>query len=178
MCSGLLVDFYWLDTSSEDATEHIEAAVTALFEAIRGAGTRLWSPFVIPLVKGNFRKRLQKAARGELDPPEELKPLRDGRYPLFEIRWSDIGVHEAATDDSEERYFDVEVRLIHAEPAELGVCAVGLHAHEKVTDGTPADIRDAQDWEIDHAEALFLQGQPRSWGVTRRAWVPPVERSV
>lgn len=172
------MDFYWVDTPSDDATDHIEAAVSALFAAIQGAGTRLWSPYAVPLIKANFRKRLEKAVLGELNPPKELKPLRNGRHPLFEIRWGDIAVHEAAAGGSPERFHEVEARLIHAEPDELGVCAVGLHAHEKLTDGTREEIQDAQNREIDHAEALFLQGQPRNWGVTRRQWVPSGQPAV
>lgn len=168
VCSGLCVDFYWIDNPAEDESEHISQAVDALFQAISIPGVRRWSPYNAPLVKAQFKNRIQKAARGDLEPPDELKPVSNGRLPLYEIRWSGISVHERSEDGGPDNYFDVEARLLHGEPDELGVCFIGLHAHEKQYRGTPAEIKQAQNAQIETAANLYLAARPRQWGVTRR----------
>lgn len=167
-CLGVHVEFYWVDNPSENEADHVSQAVDALFDAISVPGVRLWSPFNTPLVKAEFRKRIEKATRGELEPPGELKLLGDGRLPLYEIRWSGIKVRERPEDGGPERFFDVEVRLLHGEPDELGLCFIGLHAHEKQYWGTDDEIKEAQDAEIGTAANVYLEAAPRQWGVRRR----------
>lgn len=168
VCVGTRVQFYWVDFSSSDEREHVERAVEALFESLQRSGVRLWNPFTTQIVKAKFRQRILKATRGELEPPDELKRVGDQRYPIYEIRWSGIGVHERGVDGADDRHYGVEVRLLHGEPLELGLCFVGLHAHEKQTYGTDAENRAAQDVEIDHATHTYLEGALRSWGVAGR----------
>ncbi|GAA1490490.1 hypothetical protein [Brachybacterium sacelli] len=168
VCLGVQVNFHWVDNPSEDESDHISQAVEALIAAISIPGVRLWSPQNTALVKAGFKKRIEKAARGELEPPEELKPLGNGRLPLYEIRWSAIHVRERPEDGSPERFFDVEVRLIHGEPHELSLSFIGLHAHEKQYWGTDDEIKRAQDVEIDTAASIYVEAAPRHWGVKRR----------
>lgn len=168
-CIGLPVDFYWYGGGASTADQHITLAVDALMGAIKAPPNRLWNPFQERMIHAEFKKRLEKAARGELEPPAELKPLRGGDS-LFEIRWQAIPVHEVLPS-GRPSHTEVGVRLIHAQPFdELGLCILGLHAHEKtIIEDDHAATKDAQDHQIDIAEQLFASGYPTCWGVTRRA---------
>lgn len=167
-CIGVPVDFYWHGGGDGTADQHIALAVEALMGAIKAPTNRLWNPFQESLIRAEFKKRLEKAARGELKPPEELKPLRSGGS-LFEIRWQAIPVHEICPSGLHS-HTKVGVRLIHAQPFdELGLCILGLHAHEKtIIEDDQAATKDTQDDQIDIAERLFASGYPTCWGVTRR----------
>lgn len=163
-CLDLPADFYWYGGGNGTAQEHISLAVNALMAAIKEPANRRWNPYLETFNRALFRKRLEKAARGKLYPPEELKSLR-GDDVLFEIRWRDIQVNEA-----NRLGIHVEVRLIHAQPYDqLGRCILGLHAHEKVIiEGDPAATKAAQDAEIDIAERRFISGYRTCWGVEQR----------
>ena len=167
-CCHLPVDFYWYGGGSRTAQEHITLAVEALMGAIKAPANRHWNPYQEKIIYAEFRKRLEKAAQGKLQPPEELKSLRGGDI-LFEIRWQDINVREVNLSGIES-YSLVQVRLIHAQPFEqLGRCILGLHAHEKeIINDDPDATKDAQDAEIDIAENLLNSGYPTHWGVIRR----------
>jgi len=70
------------------------------------------------------------------------------------------------TDDGTYAHADILLRMIFAEPPELGDAALGLHAHEKiVVDGDEQDTKHLQDMEIDHAARLYEEGEERYWGV-------------
>lgn len=161
--SGIKVDFYWYSCDARGEESHLEAAVEALLEAIRAPGTRRWNPWVLTMVRSEFRQRLTLAAAGELVPVDEVSGLRDAKWPLFEIRWQDIAVTEV--DGTELCHREIQVRLIHAEPPELSVCALGLHAHEKCVTG---DVRAQQDAEIDIALGRYLDGYGDRWGQVKR----------
>ena len=97
--------------------------------AIKAPANRRWNLYLEKMNRACFKKRLEKAAQGELYPPEELKSLR-GNDVLFEIRWSQ---GEISVNEVNRVGIPVEVRLIHAQPSDqLGRCILGLHAHEKV----------------------------------------------
>lgn len=168
-CVGVPVDFYWFGGGDGTADHHIALAVEALMSAIKAPPKRLWNPFQESIIRAEFRKRLEKAAQGKLQPPEELKPLRGGGS-LFEIRWQAIPVREVVSEELQAAR-KVEVRLIHAQPFdELGLCILGLHAHEKtIVEDDRAATKDAQDDQIDIAEQLYASGYPTCWGVTRRS---------
>lgn len=172
------LEFYWVDNPSLNPADHIDEAVDRLFDAISEPGVRLWSPESAILMKRNFRKRIENATAGKLKPRSEFKPVGDGRLPIFEIIWSGLAVRERGIDGSPDQYKDVEVRLLHGEPLALGLCAVGLHCHEKFIAGTQAEVHAAQDEEIGRAQAIYREAEPRLWGVTRREVVgtptPPV----
>lgn len=121
------------------------------------------------ITRADFKKRLEKAARGGLQPPGEIKSLRAGDI-LFEIRWAGIPVHERPPTGLE-HHTTAEVRLIHAQPYdELGLCVLGLHAHEKaIIDGDAQATKRLQDYQIDLAEQLFYSGRSTCWGVQRRS---------
>lgn len=167
-CRGLEVDFYWYHGGGGTAADHIALAVDALMAAIKAPSCRLWNPYNERLTRAMFRKRLEKAAQGRLRPPYELKSLRGGDT-LFEIRWNDVNIHERPTGGPE-RHTSVEVRLIHAQPYDdLGLCILGLHAHEKVIVEDDEEATKAlQDDQIDIAAQRFLSGRNDCWGVTRR----------
>lgn len=168
VCLGVQVPFYWIDNASMSEDEHLVEAVDALFAAIQLPGVRLWSPHSAAMVRATFKKRLQKAARGELRPPRELKPVGSGRPTLYEIRWSGISVRERDEDGGPDAYFDVEIRMLHGEPDELGLCFLGLHAHEKQYWGSSDEIKAAQDAEIQVARNRYIVGEARFWGVSKR----------
>lgn len=167
-CRGRRVDFYWYGGGNGTAQEHITLAVEALMGAIKAPENRRWNPYQETMIRATFRKRLEKAAQGKLRPPGELKSLRGGAT-LFEIRWRDINVREV-NPLGNESYAQVEIRLIHAQPYDqLGLCILGLHAHEKVViEGNPAATKARQDAEIDTAEQLLISGYRTCWGVERR----------
>lgn len=167
-CLDLPVDFYWYGGGNGTAQEHISLAVNALMAAIKAPMNRRWNPYQETMIRATFRKRLEKAAQGKLRPPGELKSLRGGAT-LFEIRWRDINVREV-NPLGNESYAQVEIRLIHAQPYDqLGLCILGLHAHEKVViEGNPAATKARQDAEIDTAEQLLISGYRTCWGVERR----------
>ena len=167
-CLDLPADFYWYGGGNGTAQEHISLAVNALMAAIKEPTNRRWNPYQEAMIRASFRKRLEKAAQGKLRPPEELKSLRGG-VALFEIRWRDIDVREVNSSGIDS-YAQVEVRLIHAQPFDqLGLCILGLHAHEKVIiKGNPAATKAAQDTEINIAERRLISGYSTNWGVERR----------
>lgn len=172
-CSaGVPVDFYWCECFGPDEDEHIEAAVNALWQAIRRRGERGWDPRAAALVRSEFRDRLREAARGELKPVDHVKEVGPGHPVLFEIRWQDIPVMELGTP---RRFHDIQVRLIHAEPEVLGLAFVGLHAHEKIIIKDRGDreanekaTHRAQDAEIAKAAAIHGSGVGSLWGQVRR----------
>ena len=167
-CLDLPADFYWYGGGNGTAQEHISLAVNALMAAIKEPTNRRWNPYQEAMIRASFRKRLEKAAQGKLRPPGELKSLRGG-VTLFEIRWRDIDVREVNSSGIDS-YAQVEVRLIHAQPFDqLGLCILGLHAHEKVIiKGNPAATKAAQDAEINIAERRLISGYSTCWGVERR----------
>ena len=167
-CLDLPADFYWYGGGNGTVQEHISLAVNALMGAIKEPRNRRWNPYQEAMIRASFRKRLEKAAQGKLRPPEELKSLRGG-VALFEIRWRDIDVREVNSSGIDS-YAQVEVRLIHAQPFDqLGLCILGLHAHEKVIiKGNPAATKAAQDTEINIAERRLISGYSTNWGVERR----------
>jgi hypothetical protein len=167
-CLDLPVDFYWYGGGNGTGQAHITLAVEALMGAIKAPANRRWNPYLDQINRAHFKKRLQRAAKGKLYPPEELKSLRGG-VALFEIRWRDIDVREVNSSGIDS-YAQVEVRLIHAQPFDqLGLCILGLHAHEKViVEGDPAATKAAQDAEIGIAESLLNSGYSTCWGVERR----------
>ena len=166
-CLGLPADFYWYGGGNRTAQEHINLAVAALMAAIKEPMNRRWNPYQEAMIRASFRKRLKNAAEGKLRPPGELKSLRGGAT-LFEIRWRDIDVREV-NPSGIDSYAQVEVRLIHAQPEQLDLCILGLHAHEKViVNGDPTATKAAQDAEIDKAEYLLISGYSTCWGVKRR----------
>jgi len=164
-CLDLPVDFYWYGGGNGTGQAHITLAVEALMGAIKAPANRRWNPYLDQINRAHFKKRLQRAAKGKLYPPEELKSLR-GDDVLFEIRWSQ---GEISVNEVNRVGIPVEVRLIHAQPERLGRCILGLHAHEKVIiEGDSAATKAAQDAEIDIAERRFISGYRTHWGVERR----------
>lgn len=135
--------------------------VGALFEVVSGQ-SRVWNMFSEASVRGEFANRLLKAAKGGLQPVDEIKSLRGGRDHLFEIRWPYLNVTEHV--GGEVRHVITGARLIHAEPESLSVAMVGLHAHEKSKSERGPD----QDHEIDHAERIYYGGVGDLWGLKLR----------
>lgn len=168
-CScGVPVDFFW--HSHRDIDGHIEAAVSALMTALLAPASRRPNPYWVADARRSFRRRLDRAARGELHPVDEVKGLGlEPRVPLFEIRWQ-VGVADEV--DGRVRGNDVHMRLIHVEPPELGMSAVGLHAHEKeivARDGL--DVADLQNEQIRVALGVYQDGYASLWGVEARPGV-------
>lgn len=160
--SGVFVDLYWRYLEAEDQKTHLDAMVAELFLALQGVRRR-WSPAAEAHTKALFRRLLEKAARGDVVPVDEVKSLRGGRDSLFELRWNDIDVFEI--EGERRTYLRTGVRLIHAEPIEVRLGAVGLLAHEKpYIDGAAA----IQDFYIAKAEGIYNEGIADLWGITLR----------
>lgn len=160
------VDFYWRYEPSQNEEDHIKAAVEALIKTADGNDRRVSSnPHLLAHAKGSFRSRLKRLTRGELEPIEEVRALKRPRSSLFEVRWQNVRCR-TKTDDDTYTHTDILLRMIFAEPPELGNAALGLHAHEKiVVEGDEQDTRHLQDIEIDHAERLYKEGEEHYWGV-------------
>lgn len=156
------MDFYWHDCP--DPQRHIEAAVDALWAAMQGPARR-WNPWTERMVKAEFRDRLNVAAAGCLKPVDEVREIGEGRV-LFEIRWLEIPVTDV-DEGGTVRHSTTQARLLHAEPVELSVCAVGLHAHEKTVFPDAGLTRAAQEAEIAVALTRYHQGIGHLWGITR-----------
>lgn len=162
--------FYWRYCAAQD---HIEAAVDYLMDAVTRdhPARRSTNPYWARLTRSAFRRRLEAAQRGELEPVDEVKPIGDHipESNLFEIRWSEIPVREqnpqAPDDAAKDLQAKVEVRLYFAEPPNCGLAILGLHCHEKRVHGTDAQIREAQDEEIAHAFKMYADGFKDRWGV-------------
>lgn len=167
--SGQAVNFYWRYEPSQDEEDHIKAAVEALVKAADGDDRRVSSnPFLLADAKGRFRSRLKLLTRGGLKPVEEVRALKRPRSPLFEVRWQNVR-GRTKTDDGTYTHADILLRMIFAEPPELGDAALGLHAHEKiVVEGDKQETKRLQDMEIDHAARLYEEGDECHWGVGLR----------
>ena len=167
--SGQAVDFYWRYEPSQDEEDHIKAAVEALVKAADGDDRRISSnPFLLANAKGAFISRLKDLTRGWLEPIEEVRALKRPRRSLFEVRWQNVHCR-TKTDDGTYTHTDILLRMIFAEPPELGDAALGLHAHEKiVVEWDEQETRRLQDMEIDRAERLYEEGDECHWGVGLR----------
>ena len=167
--SGQAVAFYWRYEPSQDEEDHIKAAVEALIKAADGDDRRVSSnPFLLADAKGAFISRLKRLTRGGLEPIEEVRALRRPRSPLFEVRWQNVR-GRTKTDGGTYTHTDILLRMIFAEPPELGDAALGLHAHEKiVVEGDEQETRCLQDVEIDHAACLYEEGDECHWDVGLR----------
>lgn len=165
-CSlGVPLTYYWHDCSDPDG--HLEAAVSALWEVVSSPTARRWNPYAAAMAKAEFRNRLKAAQRGELKPVDQVKAM-DPDDELFEIRWVGLTVTEHDPDSGTNVFLDIEVRLLHAEPAALGVCAIGLHAHQKVVvDGDKVETRRLQDVEIAIAVGRMAM-------LAKAGWRPPL----
>lgn len=159
-CSiGVNVDFYWRETLSMDRQDHIDAAVQAVYEALDGPDRR-WSPFSTASVKGDIRARIIMATRGELIPVDHVKSLRNGVGDLFEIRWQGLAVANATPTGL--KYESALARLIHIEPTQVSVGAIGIRAFEKLPSEEGKQIQEEQ---IDLAERYALECAREQWGV-------------
>ena len=165
------VDLYW--HACVEPEDHVAAATAAVFRALGRPGRR-WNPFAERMVLAEIRGRLRAAARGELRPVDQVKPIGE-RDALFEIRWLDIPVTEVAPDGSS-RHSTTGARLLHAEPLALSVCAVGLHAHEKPHGQDDATARARQDAEIRVALDRYHAGVGTLWGLRRSSGLPQPRR--
>lgn len=163
MCSkGIPIDFFWRDCCDG---EHIKAAVDTLVDLVFSGPNRLRDAWRESEVRGQFTARLENAAAGKLKPIDHVKPIGRGQRShlnLFEIRWPGVRVKERA--GSTPRFVDIEVRLYYID-LEDRCAVVGLHAHEKGTEGSQDDIADAQDAAIDEAIKIFQDGHPSRWGI-------------
>jgi hypothetical protein len=157
------VDFRWW--AGADAGGHVEAAVEALMAAIDNPSRR-WNPYNQSITRSEFRKRIQLAASGLAKPVDHVKDIgNDPIVPMFELRW-DREIRVTEIDERGRQTFrTIKVRLLHAEPAQFGLCAVGLHAHEKLI--FPDDrqrTRAMQDAEIEVAVERYNSGYASRWG--------------
>lgn len=123
----------------------------------------MWNPWSSAITRAEFKKRIQKASRGELEPIDEVKPVDAvNPPPMYEIRWQDIAVAELQ-DDGSQKFSEVQVRLYHSEPPSRPGYFIGHHAHEK--DVVTTDVNAAQNREISVAVAWHDHGSPTNWGI-------------
>ncbi|MBF4591258.1 hypothetical protein [Curtobacterium sp. VKM Ac-1395] len=157
------IEYVW--AAGPGSKSHIEAAVDALMNTLRGDG-RQWGPYNEPLARTEFRRRLEAAERGELEPVDEVDDLKTGTAGwLYEIRWSGISVRYL-DEEGKPAYYDAEVRAIHGEPPRLPMHVIGVHVHEKVWwNDDPARTEAAQNAEIQLAVGKFWGLEPSNWGL-------------
>lgn len=145
--------------------DNVQVAVNRLLEAVSG-GDRVWNPYAKGLVRSEFKKRIEKAERGQLVPVDEVKPVEVWNPPpLYEIRWPDIHVTERSKDGIQ-TYLTVQVRMYHSEPAQEPEFFIGHHVHEKRLDVD--DINAAQQEEIQAAVKWYALGEPENWGIATK----------
>lgn len=114
---------------------------------------------------GEMRGRMEKLREGRLKPISHVVGPMDTvtGVQVFEVKAQvDYGPDSRAL-----------LRAYHAEPRKLrsareGSTIVGLHVHRKVTDGSKAEVRAAQDEELQTARSRYFLGQPSNWGVVKR----------
>lgn len=162
--SGLPVNFYWHTCRRDDG--HIAAAVEELMAAVLRRAGRVRNRYWESDARAGFRRKLEKARRGELDPIDEVDNIDlspDGT--MFEIRWTGFKVVET-NGRGRERQVEAEVRLLHVEPHDIPFAAIGLHAHEKIIDPRGKRwTRLGQDAEIRTALAVYRDGFASRWGL-------------
>lgn len=162
-CSGKApLSLRWYGFPPCNLGQDLSAAVQALFDSVSPPG-RVWNPWSSAITRAEFKKRLEKASRGELEPVDEVKPV-DARNPppLYEIRWQGVAVANLKTDGSQE-FSEVLVRLYHSEPISQPDYFVAHHAHEK--DLSSQDVNAAQNDEISVALAWHDHGIDSNWGI-------------
>lgn len=162
--SGVPVEFYWRHESSPNPAVHLDAAIAALMETVSGP-PRTWSPYKERLDRAEFRKRLERACRGQLRHPDDVKSLRGGMRHLFELRWVGFNITVLTNEPGRIDHRTTDVRLITSEPPVLGMSFLGLCAHEKPHDDTAKAL---QDDAIDEAERIYDAGLPTQWGLRQR----------
>lgn len=115
------------------------------------------------MAKAEFKQRLNKAAKGRLDPVDEVPPVDvKNPPPLYEIRWQHLPVTER-NDEGVISHKQVLVRLYHSEPEAVPDYFIGHHAHEKVTN--VADVNETQQIEIQIAVKWYAHGEDSNWGI-------------
>lgn len=129
----------------EDFQDGVERVVENELEDLMQEGCATEYEFTRRM--GRIHAVRERAAAGELDPPDELKPIRD-RPEVWEIRW----------------YFDERpFRLYHAEPNPHPSILLGLRYHWKQTEDSngnglsSAEIDRLQDVHIDIASDRFTR---------------------
>ncbi|SEE18817.1 hypothetical protein SAMN04489740_0842 [Arthrobacter alpinus] len=129
------------------------------------SGLRLWNPFARAMIQAEFRGRIALATQGELKPIEQVKDVGGTPVvePLYEIRWQEIAVTDAATSSTPKSHYEVMVRLYHSEPSEEPEYFIGHHAHEKVIDGS--ETWNLQTAEIQVAAGYYRLGEGVNWGI-------------
>jgi hypothetical protein len=143
----------------------MDTAVNAFMEAI-STDARRWNIYNRATAKAACKKRLERAARGELEPVDEVKGVDEqNSAPLYEIRWQNVAVTEQSPDDPSKQVFsEVQVRMYHSEPNVLPQYFIGHHVHEKiVADGV--DVYQLQDDEIAVARRVYDTGEGMRWGI-------------
>ncbi len=164
-CEGVELQFHYFDCVPRTDLEPIDIAVDAFMEAISNDARR-WNIYNRATAKAACKKRLERAAKGELKPVDEVKGVdEDNTAPLYEIRWQNVAVTEQSPDDpSQQVFLEVLVRMYHSEPDILPQYFVGHHVHEKVvTDGV--EVYELQDDEIAVARRKYEVGEPVTWGI-------------
>lgn len=156
------ITFRWYGFPSCAEGDDVRTAVDVLFASIAG-GDRVWNPFAEQMARSEFKRRIEKAERGELRPVDEVKPVDvSNPPPLYEIRWQ--GIHVTGRRSDGVQYFaDAKVRLYHSEPTTVPTHFVGHHAHEK--DLSAVDVNAAQQQEIRTALGWHYQGISSTWGI-------------
>ncbi len=162
-CSGPgAPTFRWYGYPSCDDGEDVRVAVDRLMASISG-GKRVWNPYAAGMARSEFKKRIEKAQRGELQPVDEVKPVDvKNPPPLYEIRWTGISVTEREGDGTQS-HSTAQVRMYHSEPSAVPDHFVGHHVHEKRLD--VKDVNGEQQKEIRAAINWYAHGEPSNWGI-------------
>lgn len=161
-CSGGQNEFYWRETLSASAEDHISEAVDAVMNAL-STPTRRWNMWTTRARRGEIRDLIEAACEGEAVPTQHVKSLRGGIGNLFELRYQDIPVTDEV--DGSIAYSNTNARINHLEPVRFINGFIGINAYEKPKDETGKSIQDGMiDWAAVYAEAH----EDVEWGVIYR----------
>lgn len=162
-CSGpSSPTFRWYGYPQCPVGDDLDTAVDVLMAAVSPPG-RVWNPWSGTIVRREFRRRIERAAEGDLKPIDEVKPVDiTNPPPFYEIRWQGIAVTEMQ-DDGSQTFGQVIVRMYHSEPPAVPEHFIGHHAHEKNV--TVDDVNAAQNDEISTAIGWYEHGIDSNWGI-------------
>jgi len=158
------ITFRWYGFPVASDGDDLDVATEVFMSAISPPG-RVWNPWTSTMIRREFRKRVQAAERGELQPVKEVKSVdEDNPPPLYEIRWQ--GVSVTSIQDGAQTFSEVVVRMYHSEPPSVPSHFIGHHIHEK--DVAASNVYDAQDEEIAVAKQFHDAGEAVNWGIASK----------
>lgn len=165
-CSNQEVAYHW---RFAPPGRHVEDTVAACMDVLTGNGY-IFNDTLEADCEAQIEELLELAMRGELEPVKHVKKIHGTPFKdMYEMRWQDIAVvvQDRVSGLKDKR--SVLLRLYYIE--EGGPWVVGVHVHEKKTDGTEEEITQAQNEEIQIATNFVMSAESDNWGVSELAGI-------